>query len=153
MMPFILRRDAFGKLICEIDGQVHEGVVPVRAFPIAAPEEGIALVGAEGHELVWLERLEEVSLDAQQLIREELASREFLPEISRIKHVSAFATPSTWQVATDRGDATLILKGEEDIRRIGDVSLLIADAHGVQYLIRDLHKLDKPSRKMLDRFL
>lgn len=153
MMPFTLRRDAFGKLICEIDGDVHEGVVPVRAFPIAASEEGIALVGAEGHELVWLERLEEASPDAQQLIREELASREFLPEISSIKHVSAFATPSTWDVVTNRGEATLILKGEEDIRRIGDVALLIADAHGVQYLIRDLHKLDKPSRKILDRFL
>jgi len=150
---FELTRNAFGKLIFSAEGEAHEGVVPVRAFPIAAPEEGIAIVSAEGNELLWIDRLADVDETARKLIQEELASREFLPEISQIKHVSAFASPSTWQVATNRGDATLILKGEEDIRRIGDVSLLIADTHGVQYLIRDLHKLDKPSRKMLDRFL
>jgi hypothetical protein len=82
-----------------------------------------------------------------------LSNREFLPEIVRIRHVSAFASPSTWLVATTRGDATLVLKGEDDIRRIGDRTLMIADAHGVHFLIRDLKKLDKPSRRMLDRFL
>jgi hypothetical protein len=56
-------------------------------------------------------------------------------------------------VETNRGDATLLLKGEDDIRRIGDTTLMISDAHGVQFLIRDLKKLDKHSRKMLDRFL
>ncbi|HEY6772996.1 MAG TPA: DUF1854 domain-containing protein, partial [Oxalicibacterium sp.] len=85
--------------------------------------------------------------------QEELANREFLPEILRIKHVSAFASPSTWEVETSRGDATLVLRGEEDIRRIGDSALMIADTHGVQFFIRDLKKLDKHSRKLLDRFL
>jgi hypothetical protein len=31
--------------------------------------------------------------------------------------------------------------------------LLIADAHGVHFLIRDIQALDKISRKILDRFL
>jgi len=87
------------------------------------------------------------------LLEEELANREFLPEIQQIKHVSVFASPSTWTVATNRGDATLVLKGEEDIRRVGESGLIIADAHGIQFLIRDLQKLDKASRKLLDRFL
>jgi hypothetical protein len=30
---------------------------------------------------------------------------------------------------------------------------MIADRHGVHYLIRDLAALDKHSRKLLDRFL
>ncbi len=150
---FLLSRNAFGRLVFVRGDDVHEGVVPVRAFPIAAPEEGIAIVSAEGHELLWIDRLAEVPEAERALIAEELASREFLPEIARITHVSAYASPSTWQVETDRGNATLVLKGEEDIRRIGEAALLIADAHGVQYLIRDLRRLDKPSRKMLDRFL
>lgn len=151
---FQLARNAFAKLtFTGADGIVHEGVVPVRAFPIAAPETGIAIVSADGHELAWIDRLADLPDALRTLLQEELANREFLPEIQRIKHVSAFASPSTWLVTTTRGDATLVLKGEEDIRRIGESSLMIADTHGVQFLIRDLKKLDKASRKLLDRFL
>lgn len=151
---FQLVRDAFGKLVFSgANGEVHEGVVPVRAFPIAAPETGIAIVSNEGHELAWIEHLADLPHTLRALLQEELANREFLPEIECIKRVSAFASPSTWQVTTNRGDAALILKGEEDIRRIGESSLLITDTHGVQFLVRDMKKLDKTSRKILDRFL
>ncbi|MFL6708132.1 MAG: DUF1854 domain-containing protein, partial [Massilia sp.] len=42
---------------------------------------------------------------------------------------------------------------EGDIRRIGDASLLVADNHGIHYLIRNMFTIDKHSRKILDRFL
>jgi hypothetical protein len=87
------------------------------------------------------------------LLEEELASREFMPEIRSIRQVSSFATPSTWQVETDRGETSFVLKGEDDIRRISASTLLIADSNGIHYLLRDLQALDKPSRKLLDRFL
>ena len=149
-----LTRNAFGKLaFAGADGVVHDNVVPVRAFPIAAPEEGIAIVSADGHELLWIDELHALPDAIRALLEEELANREFLPEILRIKNVSAFASPSTWQVETSRGDAALVLRGEEDIRRIGEASLMIADTHGVQFFISDLKKLDKHSRKLLDRFL
>lgn len=151
---FILARDAFGRLVLTTaQGARHEGVVPVRAFPIAAPEEGISLVSGEGHELAWIERLADLPAATRTLVLEELASREFMPEIRRLRQVSSFATPSTWEVETDRGDARLVLKGEEDIRRLGPASLLIADVHGIQFLIRDLNALDRHSRGLLDRFL
>ncbi|MBX9798579.1 MAG: DUF1854 domain-containing protein [Burkholderiaceae bacterium] len=154
MSNFQLTRNAFGKLIYSAPGEeAQEGVVPVRSFPIAAPDIGIAIVSPDGHELVWIEKLSDLPEATRLLLEEELASREFLPEIKQIKRVSVFASPSTWTLATNRGDATLVLKGEEDIRRIGDSALLIADTHGIQFLIRDLNKLDKTSRKLLDRFL
>lgn len=154
MSNFQLTRNAFGKLIYSAPGEeVHEGVVPVRSFPIAAPDIGIAIVSPDGHELAWIEKLSDLPDATRLLLEEELASREFLPEIKQIKRVSVFASPSTWTLATNRGDATLVLKGEEDIRRIGESALIIADTHGIQFLIRDMNKLDKTSRKLLDRFL
>jgi hypothetical protein len=151
---FRLLRDSFGRLsLIAGDGVVHDGVVPVRAFPIAAPDAAIALVSRDGHELMWLDSLDELPDAVRTLIEEELASREFMPQIRRIHGVSSFATPSTWQVETDRGDTALVLKGEEDIRRLAGGTLLIADSHGIQYLIRDLQALDKGSRRILDRFL
>lgn len=154
MTTLLLIRDPHGRLqLTTADGGVHEGVVPVRAFPIAAPAEGIALVGTDGHELAWIDRLGDLPDATRTLVEEELASREFVPEIRRLRQVSTFAIPSTWDVETDRGEARFILKGEEDIRRLGAATLLIGDSHGVQYLIRDLASLDKTSRRLLDRFM
>ena len=53
-----LARDASGRLVfTDAAGQVHAGVAPVRAFPIAAPDEGISLVNTEGHEVAWVDSL------------------------------------------------------------------------------------------------
>lgn len=153
MNNFELTRNAFGKLVLKVDGQTYEGIIPTRAFPITAPEQGLALMSAEGHEALWIDRMSDLPEATRALLQEELTSREFVPELHRIVHVSSFTTPSIWQVETDRGATSLTLKGEEDIRRLGDQALMIADSHGVQFLIRDLAALDKPSRKLLNRFL
>lgn len=151
---FTLSRDSYGQLVLIAkNGERHEGIVPVRTFPIAAPDEGIALVNTEGHEVGWVERITDLPPSIGQLIEEELASREFVPEIQQITEVSSFACPSTWQVVTNRGKAALVLKGEEDIRRLSQTQLMIADTHGIQFLIRDTATLDRQSRKLLDRFL
>ena len=151
---FTLHWSPAGKLVLtRADGTQHEGVVPVRAFPISAPEEGLSLVDADGHELLWIERLSDMPLAMQEAVRRGLQEREFMPEIQRLKAVSSFATPSTWRVLTDRGETQFMLKGEEDIRRLTGTVLLINDANGVQFMIRDLAAMDKHSRKLLDRFL
>jgi len=152
--PFQLQRDTYGRLILtDENGQRHEGVVPVRAFPIAAPDEGVSLLSGDGHEVGWTDQLSELPQNEKALIEEELAGREFMPVIDAIVGVSSFACPSTWQLRTDRGPAELLLKGEEDIRRLPGGRLLIADSHGIQFLIRDVAALDRHSRRLLDRFL
>lgn len=148
-----LSRNAWGKLVLRsADGSVHEGVVPVRAFPIQAPEHDISLLDADGHELAWIPDLAALPEPAQGLVRAALAEREFMPEILAILSVSSFATPSTWQVRTDRGETRFVLKGDEDIRRLFGNTLLVTDAHGIQFLIRDMTALDRESRRLLDRF-
>lgn len=152
---FQLERNAFGKLILtNLQGERFEGVVPVRAFPIQAPDDGISMVNPDGQEVGWVAHLAELPEPAQSLIRSALASREFMPVISAITGVTSFSTPCTWTVETDRGPTQFVLRGDEDIRRIGkDNALLIADSHGIQYLVRDQFALDAGSKKILDRFL
>lgn len=153
MNNFTLLRNPAGRLVLTRDDNSFDLVVPVRAFPIATPDECISLVGTEGHELAWIEKLSDVSADISRLIIEELASREFTPKISRIMAVSSFATPSTWQVETDRGATELLLKAEDHIRRLSSTALLITDGHGVSFIVPDTDQLDPHSRKLLDRFL
>jgi hypothetical protein len=151
---FTLRRDAFGKLVLTNgEGEEFVGVAPVRSFPVQAPSKGISLVRDGGKEVAWIDDLDALPDDIRTLVTEELDGREFMPEIRSIKGVSSYATPCTWTVQTDRGDTEFVLKGEEDIRRLGAYSLLIADSHGIHFLIRDMFGIDKGSRKILDRFL
>jgi hypothetical protein len=152
--PFQLRRDAFGKLVLtNAEGEEFVGVAPVRSFPVQAPSRGISLVREGGKEVAWIDDLDALPAELRDLVTEELEGREFMPEIQQIKSVSSFATPSTWSVKTDRGDTEFVLKGEEDIRRLGAYSLLVMDSHGIHFLIRDMFAIDKGSRKILDRFL
>lgn len=154
-LNFRLECNPFGKLVLtNPQGERFEGVLPVRAFPIQSPDVGISLVSLEGHEVGWVEALADAPQPEQGLIRDALATREFMPVIASIDAVTSFSTPCTWTVQTDRGMTEFVLRGDEDIRRIGTGgSLLISDVHGIHYLVVDQFALNAVSKKILDRFL
>ena len=153
-VDFSLAFDPFGKLVVTLaDGTQHTGAVVARAFPIATPDHCISILSAEGKELAWVENLNDLPENERDVVAQALQGREFMPEILRLDGVNSFSTPSIWRVQTNRGPAQLVLKGEEDIRRLSATRLIVADAHGVQFLIRDLPLLDRHTRKLLDRFL
>ena len=148
-----LERDSLGRLVLiDASGHRHEGVYPVRAFPITAPDAGISIMDQSGKELCWFDGDGGIPEAELALIEEEMAAREFMPIIQKITKVSTFATPSIWDIETDRGPTRIRLKAEEDIRQIAGNTLLIADSNGLQFLIKDSTELDKVSKKLLDRF-
>lgn len=147
-----LTRDAMGHLQLRHDGQTCR-VSAVRNFPITAPVEAISLVSPEGKELAQVAHLDALDAATRTLIESDLTQREFTPAILRILRISSRATPSTWDIDTDRGPTRLTLKGEEDIRRLNASTLLITDNHGVQFLLKSLPSLDRHSRRLLDHFL
>jgi ATP-binding cassette subfamily B protein len=61
---------------------------------------GISLLDADGHELAWIERMDDCPAPQRELIEQALRQREFMPVLKRLKSVSSFATPSTWEVDT-----------------------------------------------------
>ncbi|MDM4767807.1 DUF1854 domain-containing protein [Pelomonas sp. SE-A7] len=149
-----LSRNAFGRLVLiDLQGGEHVGVVPVRAHPITAPDEGISLVGTDGHELAWIDSLSALPTPERELLASEFAQRDFIPTVLRIRKVSTFSTPSQWTIETDRGETQFILKTEEDIRRLGEGRLMITSSHGLQFLLPDRFALDRASKKILERFL
>ena len=152
--PFGLHRDAWGRLVLtEPAGRQHVGLTAVRAFPISAPEEGLALCDAEGREVWWVESLGELPPQLRRLLEEELGWRQFMPILRRVLRISAPAEPSQWEVETDRGRTTFLLNSEDDVHCLEDHRALITDVHGVRYLIADTRALDSTSRRLLERFL
>lgn len=146
--------DAWGRLVfSDAAGRAHAGVEPVRAFPVSDPNHGIAICDAAGHEILWIDNLEDLPGPARRVLEEELARRELMPHIRRIKTVSAPVEPSEWEVETDRGPTRFILDSEDNVRRLGEHRAMIVDAHGLRYLIPDLRVLDATSRRLLERYL
>ncbi len=151
--PHTLERNALGRLVfIDVTGMRHASVYPIRAFPITSPSTGLSIMDQSGKELWWFDGVAAIPEGELDLINEELAAREFMTVIEKITKVSTFATPSIWDIETDRGPTRIRLKGEEDIRRISGNTLLIADSNGLQFLIKDFTQLDKISKKLLDRF-
>ncbi len=151
---FRLHRDAFGRLVLtDAASQVHVGVLPVRAFPFTAPRAGLALVDAAGREVLWVPHLDDLPEEPRRAIEEELDRREFVPVIRRVYRVSPRVDPSEWEVDTDRGRTRFVLNSTDDVRRLDDRRAMLTDAHGVRYLVPDLHTLDAASRRWLERYL
>lgn len=155
-----LEHDGFGQLVLvDTAGQHHVGVQPVQAFPLSGSaanppgEAMVSLLGHDGHELLWIERFEQLDPASRTVLQAELAVRQFMPRILRLVAVSSFTTPSNWQVETDRGATQLELKSEDHIRRLTDGRLLIAGGDGVSHLIENAAVLDRHSRRLLERFL
>lgn len=151
---FTLSRNPFGQLVLhDAGGQEHVGVTAVRAYPLSAPGTGLSIMGTDGHELAWVDDPAQLPAESRHLIEQALAQRDVMPVIQRIVQVASFATPSRWEIDTDRGRTSLTLKAEEDIRRLPGGALLITDAHGLHFSVTDVKALDKASRKILDRFM
>ena len=151
---FGLHHDAWGRLVLtDAAGRQHAGVEPIRAFPISDPAHGISLCDTEGHELAWIDSLDDLPPPVRQVLEEDLARREFVPVIVRILKVSAPVEPSEWEVETDRGRTSFLLKSEDNIHRLDEHRALVTDAHGIRYLIPDTRTLDAASRLLLERFL
>ena len=70
---FQLARNPHGRLVLTLaDGTAHEGVTPVRAFPIAAPGEGLeGIVEMCNARYGWNKTVDDYLEMGKQLLREE----------------------------------------------------------------------------------
>ena len=149
-----LERDSWGKLILIDDhGQRHEGIVPVRGFPISDPNHWVSLCDSGGRELVCIQDVAELSPPPRQLLEDDLATRDFIPVITQVHRISSLSEPCEWDVTTDRGRTPFVLKSEDDVRRLSPHRAFVVDSHGIRYLIRDSRELDAASRRFVEWYL
>jgi hypothetical protein len=146
--------DSLGRLVFrDAEGREHVDVTPVRGFPISEPDYGVSICNADGRELLWIERLTDLPGEPRDVLQRDLARREFMPILQRIVRISTNAEPCEWEVETDRGRTSFVLRTDEDVRRLEGRRAMVTDANGVSYLIPDLEALDAASRRYLERYL
>ncbi len=146
MDPFQLHFDPLGRLVLtDAGGHLHDGVEPIRAFPITDPQHGVSLCDAAGRELVWIDDLALVPPPARLVLEEALAQRQFLPQLRRILDILGSAEPTEWLVETDRGPTRFSVANDEDVRPLAGHRALVTDAHGIRYLVPDVPAFISPS--------
>jgi hypothetical protein len=146
--------DLLGRLVFrDASGREHGDVTAVRGFPISEPDFGVSICDSAGRELLWIERLSDLPAEPREMLRRDLAQREFMPVLRRIVRISTNAEPCEWEVETDRGRTAFVLRSDEEVRRLDDRRAMVTDANGISYLIPDLASLDAASRHYLERYL
>ena len=149
-----LYRDPQRRLVLvDAKGKEHAGVEPLRCFPISRAEQWISICNREGRELLCVEEPESLPADVRQLLEEELARHEFVPEVTRILRIDDDSEYAEWEIETDRGPTLIHFNTEDAVRRLDETRVLIIDASGIRFIIPDTTALDRTSRRLLDRYV
>ena len=149
---FDLFYDDWGRLVfVDVAGVRHVSVTPIRSFPLTHPEHWISICNDKNGELTCIENPNLLPTKVRELLFTALSKTEFIPVIHRVISATP-GEPAEWQVETDRGNRTFVLKGEDDLRILHDGRIIITDSDGLRYLIQDSQKLDAHSRRILERF-
>ncbi len=150
---FTLELEAHGQLtFIRADGTRVAKAKPVRLFPLTDPQAWIAVVDADGHELVCVEALESLPEAVRSTLLTALAGRDFVPVIRSIQSVTRAANGHTWSVTTDRGDSVFQTDSDESIQRLGPDRIVVIDSKNTRYLVPDVNILDAKSRQRLERY-
>ena len=125
-------------------------------FPLTMPEEFISIreVDGKAKEIGLIETLSTLSKDQQEMIREQIRLRYFMPVITKVLDVKDEYGFAYWHVMTTYGVCrfTTHMSGEAVVT-LGESRLLVTDIDGNRYEIPDFYKLGMIERKKLDLFM
>lgn len=151
---FQLARDEWSHLrLTDSIGQTFDDVSVIPLFPISASDQWVSLVSQEGEELACLDSMQGLAESNIQLMKEELALREFVPIIEKVISVSGNQEPCEWVVQTNHGRTSFVLNSEEDVRRVSAKAVTITDANGIRFRVDDLKHLDHRSRAFVEWYV
>ena len=125
-------------------------------FPLTNPEEYISIREADekAKEIGMIENLSLLNDDQQDMIREQIKLRYFIPVITKVLDVKDEYGYAYWHVTTNFGVCrfTTHMSGNAVVS-LSDSRLMITDIDGNRYEIPDFYQLSVMERKKLDLFI
>ena len=137
-------------------GKEYARVGIYLTFPLTNPEEYISIREADekAKEIGIIEKLSQLNPDEQDMIREQIKLRYFMPVITKVLDVKNEYGYAYWHVTTTFGVCrfTTQMSGNAVIS-LSDSRLLVTDIDGNRYEIPDFYSLSIMERKKLDLFI
>ena len=131
-----------------------EDVVLYRVFPHSYSHEYISVRNAKSEEIGVIRDLSELEDNAKNEVITELNLRYLIPLVTKINSVKNEGDLWVMNVATDRGDMTLVIQYPHDaIVNTKKGGMLITDLENRRCEIREVAALDKKSYRELMRMI
>ena len=145
-------RDEFRRLHVLVDGATeHVDLRPAAVFPISEAADFLSFLDEQGKEVALLRDPSGLDAESRAILAEELSRAYFVPKITYIYEIEDAHGAARWEVETDRGYRIFDIRDREDVRVLSKSRLLLQDADGNRYEIKDVNALDERSRKLLDK--
>jgi len=125
-------------------------------FPLTNPEEFISIREADekAKEIGMIEKLSQLPKDQQEMLREQIKLRYFMPVITKVLDVKDEYGYAYWNVVTTFGACRFTTQMSGDaVIHLSDSRLLVTDIDGNRYEIPDFYQLGVMERKKLDLFV
>ncbi len=132
----------------------HLRVIVRRLMPLSHPEQYISLAADEDTEIGILVNPSELAPESLKILNEELDKRYFTPIIQKIYRVKEQFGIHEWDVQTERGRVTFLVRGlNQNIKQSPPARLFVTDVRGNRYDIPDYRELDAKSFYQIQRHL
>ncbi|MCK9222574.1 MAG: DUF1854 domain-containing protein [Limnochordia bacterium] len=144
-------KNAFLQLICWEKDQSFGPVIVKRPFPLKGPLELVTVASADGQFIGLIHDYRRLDEQSAALIKEALDQRHYMPQILRIVSIGEEGGVWVWNTVTNRGKRRFIVQSRRrDVTWVADNHIVVRDADGNKYEIRDLHKLDDKSKDKIE---
>lgn len=145
-----------GFLSLTANGREYSRVGIYLTFPLTMPEEFISIREADekAKEIGIVEKLSDLDKEQQEMIREQIRLRYFMPTITRVMDIKDEYGYAYWHVMTSFGACrfTTQISGDTVIS-LSESRLMVTDIDGNRYEIPDFYRLSVMERKKLDLFI
>jgi hypothetical protein len=138
----------------QIDGDWHQNVRLLRAFPLSAPLENISVRDEDNKEYGLIEDVSALEVSSQSLVKEELDRRYFTPQITQIIALKNDSSMWWFDVETTRGRSNFYVRNWRDSAyELTPGRWQIMSVDGGRYEIVNLDDLDDKSQILIEQLL
>ena len=149
-------RTAGGFIALKTGDKEYSRVGVYLTFPLTNPEEFISIREADekAKEIGLIESLSKFPQAQQEMLREQIKLRYFMPVITKVLDVKDEYGYAYWNVMTTFGACRFTTQMSGDVViHLSDSRLLVTDIDGNRYEIPDFYQLGALERKKLDLFI
>lgn len=152
----VFARTEGGFLSLKYRDKEYKRVGVYLTFPLTSPEEFISIREADekAKEIGIVEALKVLRADQQEMLREQIRLRYFMPVIQKVMEIKEEYGYAYWYVETGFGICRFTTHMSNDaVVTLGESRLIVTDIDGNRYEIPDFYALTVQEKKRLDLFI
>ena len=136
-----------------LKGTEYRRVVLTRAMPLNLPDSYVCVTDVDRKELGIIEHIADFPEDQQALLRKELDRRYFCPDITAITAIKEKMGHFYFDVKVGDYPMSFTIRDLSKNIRCTDSQIILTDVDGNRFLISDISRIDKKSRRKLEPYL